>query len=184
MTNLSLSHIEDFATQAHKGQSRKYTNDPYIIHPIAVAKLVHDIGGSMVMRAAALLHDVLEDTHVGHEELMVFLHSVPDVTPAEACEIHSLVVELTDIYTHESFPNRNRKARKLLEAERLGRASGDAQTIKYCDLIDNTSSITTHDPGFAKTYMAEKAVLLKHMQCGDQGAHMECWDNVHKFEKA
>ena len=87
---------------------------------IAVAKLVYDIGGSMEMRAAALLHDVLEDTHIGHEELMVFLHSVPDVTPAQACEIHGMVVELTDIYTHESFPNKNRKARKLLEAARGG----------------------------------------------------------------
>jgi hypothetical protein len=72
----------------------------------------------------------------------------------------------------------------LLEAQRLGRASANAQTIKYCDLIDNTSSITTHDPGFAKTYMAEKAVLLEHMQCGDQSAHMECWDNVYKFKNA
>ena len=55
-----------FATSAHAavGQKRKYTNEPYIVHPAEVAKLVEDVGGTQEMIAAAWLHDVIEDTQV------------------------------------------------------------------------------------------------------------------------
>ncbi|MCF6350841.1 MAG: RelA/SpoT family protein [Flavobacteriaceae bacterium] len=53
----------EVAADAHKEQRRK-TGEPYIFHPIAVAKIVaNDIGLGAVSIAAALLHDVVEDTH-------------------------------------------------------------------------------------------------------------------------
>ena len=179
MNTNALIHIENFAKLAHSGQLRKYTKDDYIIHPMAVAKLVKAIGGNFEMVAAALLHDVIEDTPVTSNELLIFLHSDKvGITPAQAISIHKLVVDLTDIYTKENFPHLNRKARKQLEAERLGNVSGLAQTIKYCDLYDNTKSITEHDPGFAKTYMAEKAILIQHMQGGNSGMRKKSLDNL------
>ena len=52
----------DLAADAHKDQRRK-TGEPYIFHPIAVAKIVaNDIGLGATSIAAALLHDVVEDT--------------------------------------------------------------------------------------------------------------------------
>ena len=52
----------DLAADAHKEQRRK-TGEPYIFHPIAVAKIVaNDIGLGATSIAAALLHDVVEDT--------------------------------------------------------------------------------------------------------------------------
>ncbi len=52
----------ELAVDAHKEQRRK-TGEPYIFHPIAVAKIVaNDIGLSATSIAAALLHDVVEDT--------------------------------------------------------------------------------------------------------------------------
>ena len=53
-----------FAYNAHKliDQRRKYTDEPYIVHPIAVADIVEQYGGSENQIAAALLHDVVEDT--------------------------------------------------------------------------------------------------------------------------
>ncbi len=66
--NLSLSEkglvrrAFNFAVEAHAGQRRK-SGEPYIYHPIAVAKIVaKDIGLGAVSIAAALLHDVVEDT--------------------------------------------------------------------------------------------------------------------------
>ena len=53
----------DLAVEAHAPQRRKTTNEPYIYHPIAVAKIVADeigLGGTSI--TAALLHDVVEDT--------------------------------------------------------------------------------------------------------------------------
>lgn len=53
----------DLAVEAHSEQRRK-TGEPYIYHPIAVAKIVADeIGLGATSIAAALLHDVVEDTH-------------------------------------------------------------------------------------------------------------------------
>ena len=49
------------ADKAHEGQERK-SGEPYIIHPIAVAQIIADMGLPDSVIAAALLHDVVEDT--------------------------------------------------------------------------------------------------------------------------
>lgn len=58
----------DFAYQLHAGQKRK-SGEPYICHPVAVAGLLRDLGGSSPMIAAGFLHDVVEDTDVTLEEI-------------------------------------------------------------------------------------------------------------------
>ncbi|HEY9803755.1 MAG TPA: bifunctional (p)ppGpp synthetase/guanosine-3',5'-bis(diphosphate) 3'-pyrophosphohydrolase [Leptolyngbyaceae cyanobacterium] len=58
----------DFAYQLHQGQYRK-SGELYISHPIAVAGLLRDLGGSPAMIAAGFLHDVVEDTDVTIEEI-------------------------------------------------------------------------------------------------------------------
>ena len=59
----------DLAAEAHKEQRRK-TGEPYIYHPIAVAKLVaNQIGLGANSIAAALLHDVVEDTEYTFADL-------------------------------------------------------------------------------------------------------------------
>ena len=58
----------EFAYQLHEGQYRA-SGEPYIMHPVAVAGLLRDLGGGGVMIAAGFLHDVVEDTTVTAEEL-------------------------------------------------------------------------------------------------------------------
>ena len=59
----------DTAVNAHKNQRRK-SGEPYIFHPIAVAKIVAQrIGLDAVSIAAALLHDVVEDTEYTNEDI-------------------------------------------------------------------------------------------------------------------
>jgi GTP pyrophosphokinase len=57
-----------FAYQLHEGQYRA-SGEPYIAHPVAVAGLLRDLGGSSVMIAAGFLHDVVEDTDITVEEI-------------------------------------------------------------------------------------------------------------------
>jgi len=58
----------DFGFQLHEGQFRA-SGDPYIVHPVAVADLLRDIGASAPVIAAGFLHDVVEDTDITAEQL-------------------------------------------------------------------------------------------------------------------
>ncbi|GAB7386506.1 GTP diphosphokinase [Bacillaceae bacterium] len=58
-----LRQAYEFARQAHEGQVRK-SGEPYISHPVAVAEILLDLELDAVTVAAALLHDVVEDTDV------------------------------------------------------------------------------------------------------------------------
>ena len=138
-----------FATAAHAavGQTRKYTGEPYVVHPMEVASIVESVGGTETMVAAALLHDVLEDTGV----------TVDVLEEQFGSEVTNLVLWLTDISKPEDG---NRSTRKALDRQHSAAAPAAAQTIKVADLISNSRSIVAHDPGFAKVYLEEKRLLL------------------------
>jgi len=77
----------EFANEAHKGVRRR-SGEPYILHPIAVAKIVVDeIGLGYKSIVTALLHDVVEDTD----------YTVEDITRLFGAKIASLVDGLTKI---------------------------------------------------------------------------------------
>ena len=166
MQNKHYNEVLEFATKAHGEQKRKYTLTPYIEHPKSVANLImkklDDYKESQVY--AALLHDVLEDTQVTPVQLYDFLKSI--MNPELALETFEIVHDLTDLYTTEAYPHKNRKWRKMQEAIRLGRCSKITQEVKYADLTDNGISIELHDPKFAKTYNTEKDLLLFKMDRG------------------
>ncbi|MBI2627259.1 MAG: bifunctional (p)ppGpp synthetase/guanosine-3',5'-bis(diphosphate) 3'-pyrophosphohydrolase [Parcubacteria group bacterium] len=63
-----IQRAYDLADQAHKEQTRS-SGEPYIIHPVAVAKFLADLNLDAKTISAALLHDVLEDTSVSREQL-------------------------------------------------------------------------------------------------------------------
>lgn len=154
-----------FVIQQHDGQVRKYTGEPYAVHVISVANMVKLYGGDMMQVAAALCHDLFEDTECDKMQLIVALRFAGYNT-IQSWNIIELVQDLTDCYSSEAFPTRNREWRKNKEAERLGKVSHRAQTIKYCDLLDNTSSIVEHDAKFAQVYLREKQNILSKMDKG------------------
>jgi guanosine-3',5'-bis(diphosphate) 3'-pyrophosphohydrolase len=57
-----------FAHNLHADQRRK-SGEPYIVHPLAVAEILTDYGMDETTLIAAILHDVVEDTHVSVEEV-------------------------------------------------------------------------------------------------------------------
>jgi len=113
-----------------------------------VSELVASVGGTEAMVAAALLHDVLEDTEVTVDVLEELFGS----------EVADLVLWLTDISKPEDG---NRSTRKALDRQHSAAAPAAAQTIKVADLISNTRTIVEFDPGFARTYLEEKRLLLE-----------------------
>ncbi len=63
-----INRAYSMAFEAHKDQKRR-SGEPYIIHPIAVAKILCDMGMDADSICAALLHDVVEDTEITDEEV-------------------------------------------------------------------------------------------------------------------
>ena len=129
-------HALRFATKAHEGQLRKYTGEPYINHPIAVAAIVATVDHTPEMIAAAYLHDTVEDCGITLAEI------------------------------NERF-GRKVATRKALDLQHTALAPSEAKTIKLADLIDNTKTISTLDPGFWQVYKVEKKNLLAVLKDGD-----------------
>jgi len=134
-----------FAAIAHAGQRRKYTGDPYIVHPLEVMSIVRTVSDREDMAVAAVLHDVVEDTPV----------TLREIERRFGASVSLFVDELTEVAT-----TGNRAQRKAAECRRLNQVSAEAQTIKVADLISNTRTIARYDPNFAKVYLTEKRALL------------------------
>jgi (p)ppGpp synthase/HD superfamily hydrolase len=139
-----------YATAAHAavGQRRKYTNEPYIVHPIRVATTVAKFGGTDEMIAAAYLHDVVEDTGVSIEDILDMFGSVVAV----------IVDGLTDVSVPEDG---NRAVRKELDRAHSADATWAAQFVKCADIIDNAADIGNNDPSFNVVYRKEMVALLE-----------------------
>ena len=155
------AQVYAMAAHAAVGQKRKYTNEPYIVHPAEVAKIVAGVPGATPdMVAAAWLHDVVEDTGC----------TFTDIHMAFGIDIATLVGWLTDVSKPEDGP---RWFRKKMDREHTAEAPAEAQTIKLADLISNSRSIMEHDPKFARVYLEEKRLLLEVLTRGDAGLHAE-----------
>jgi len=115
-----------FACARHDGQRRKdAAGAPYALHLAEVAALVTRFGGDARARAAAWLHDTVEDT---------------DTTAAEIAarfgpEIAAIVAELTD---DKSLPKAARKRAQVTHAP--GRSAAAAQ-VKLCDKASNCAAV-------------------------------------------
>ena len=138
-----------YATAAHAavGQRRKYTDQPYIVHPIRVAGIVDKFGGTDEMIMAAYLHDVVEDTGVSIEDILDMFGSVVAV----------IVDGLTDVSKPEDG---NRAVRKAMDRQHSADATWAAQFVKCADIIDNAGDIGDHDPSFNVVYRQEMLLLL------------------------
>ena len=150
-----------FATAAHAAvkQVRKYTLEPYIVHPIEVRDILVRNAVNPVtpeQEAAGLLHDVVEDTGV----------TIELIEQTFGAKVAELVGYLTDVSKPEDG---NRKVRKAIDREHIAQASPEAKTVKLCDLCSNTRTIVVYDPDFARVYLGEKKKLLEVLQNADPG---------------
>lgn len=162
----------DFAAAAHEkvGQKRKYTGEPYIVHPEEVAEIVASVGGDEAMIAAAYLHDTVEDTEVTLDEILT--------------EFGADVAELVEMLTDVSRPeDGNRATRKALDLAHTAKASPRAKTVKLADMISNAKDIGQHDPHFSRVYFVEKERLLAVLQEGHPTLYERAWELVREYKR-
>ena len=155
----------DFATEAHKTQVRKYTGEPYIFHPIEVAQMVYAVLEDEEAAAAALLHDVVEDTDV----------TEADVRKEFGDSVADLVMKVTKASEHKDG---NRAVRKEMDRVHYANGCSRSQSIKLADVISNSSDVVSHDPGFAKTYLVEQEALVNSLTEGHPDLYSAAVDSV------
>lgn len=130
---MELSLIERalrIAARAHKDQVRKDGDVPYIVHPVQVAWLLRDRGFSDEIVAAALVHDVLEDTDVSEEALVR--------------ELGEDVVRIVRAVTNDDALSWKEKKQKYIETVRAG--GEGALAVATADKIHNAESLlAAHD---------------------------------------
>ena len=161
-----INKAKMLAGKAHEGQFRKYSGMPYIVHPIEVATIVQTVDHSDEMIAAALLHDVVEDTDYTVEDI------AKEVSPAVA----ELVEGLTDV---SSPQDGNRAVRKTKDRDHLAKQNAEVQTIKLADVISNSQDIKANDPKFAKVYIEEMKALLEVLTKGDKTLYAKAKEIVY-----
>ncbi len=161
---LDLQAVEDFAAQAHAGQTRN-TGDasapevPYIVHPRAVRDLLlteHPDPGAREpwILAAALLHDVLEDCDVTHEAMTGLFGS--DVSAAVRALSKELKATPGAKTTDEQYWSR------------LARSPLGVRQVKAADRIDNLRScLKWRRDKIANKYLVETPKLIMPMIVDD-----------------
>ncbi|PWC14357.1 GTP pyrophosphokinase [Brenneria roseae subsp. americana] len=158
-----IEQAKQFATLAHQsiGQKRKFTNDPYITHPAAVVELLMQINPTPEMICAAWLHDTVEDTLV----------TLDNIEQTFGNTVASYVEMLTDVQTRKFGGERiHRKNTNLMHS---AQACAEAQSIKLCDLIDNSKTVVEHDPFFACDYLLEMKRLLVVLTKGHPALYLQ-----------
>lgn len=147
----------EFALRAHSGQFRKDGVTSFIAHPIAVASSLMKAGiGCQVTLAAALLHDVLEDTPTTYEELREEF----------GVEVADLVRELSD---DKSLSQAERKSLEILHAKT---ASERARQIKIADKRENLYDIMERPaPGWDATRCRQYCEFACAIVEAASGAH-------------
>ena len=136
--NLDTQRLYDaftFADAEHHGQLRK-SGEPYIIHPLAVADIVADLGLDTDSVIAALLHDCIEDTPATHEDI------AKKFGPTVA-ELVEGVTKLTRMQYVSKEEEQMENLRKMLMA-----MSHDIRVIliKICDRLHNMRTMEYQSP--------------------------------------
>lgn len=151
MRNTITDKALNFATEAHKGQKRKFTDVDYIVHPIETANILweatnHKISDDSII--AALLHDVVEDTSKTFE----------DIENNFGTPVKDLVFELTSVKKEIKI-----MGKKYYLLNKLNHMSNNAFSIKLADRLSNVGDLTyKKTPNqFVKSYSIETTFLLE-----------------------
>jgi len=134
------------ATRAHAGQLRHGSDGlPYIDHPVAVAEILSSLGYDDEVLAAALLHDVVEKSEIGMDE----------VRERFGERVATLVEALTEDVAIEDYEERKQEHR-----ERVARSGADAMAIFATDKLTNVAMLREAYALIAEGVSEELAVGL------------------------
>lgn len=141
-----MSRAVQFAMKCHKGQTRKYTNEPFIYHPLRVSNYItlyysfHPL--YEMLYNSAILHDVIEDCNVSYVTIRNLFGK----------DVAKTVFSLTNpSQINSKYKDLPRAKRKKIDFENIGNSSWEVQLIKLFDRLDNIKS----------SYLGKRKFLLE-----------------------
>ena len=126
-----LQQAIELATSAHVNVDRKGTDIPYIVHPIEVMKIVGGITKDEEVRAAAVLHDTVEDTKI----------TIEDIKERFGKRVAELVASESEDKRKDKSEESTWKTRKLETIRHLDNADADTKIICLGDKLANMRDI-------------------------------------------
>ncbi|MDX1515013.1 MAG: HD domain-containing protein, partial [Gammaproteobacteria bacterium] len=124
------------ADRAHHGQ-RRASGEPYIAHPLAVARILQELGLDHETIAAALLHDVVEDTEIGLDRIST------DFGPSVAALVDGVTkMDAIDQYS-ESVLGTVDERRQVERLKKLLFAMADDVRVVLIKLADRLHNMRT-----------------------------------------
>lgn len=121
-----------FAAAAHSGMTRKGSRIPYLSHPVEAAAIVAEMTDDEELIAAAVLHDVVEDTPVTSEEVEAFFGS--RVAHYVACETED---KRRDLPPESTWMIRKQETITFLQKK----ADRNAKMLALADKLSNLRAI-------------------------------------------
>jgi len=122
------SSAVQFARRFHRGQRRVSDRAPFILHPLEVASLLYSCGTSDEVVAAGVLHDVVENTSVGFEQ----------INDEFGPHVASLVAAVT-----ENPKIKSERARKAALRRQVRGAGSDAAAVFAADKLSKVRELRT-----------------------------------------
>ncbi|MFC4024780.1 HD domain-containing protein [Oceanobacillus longus] len=123
-------NAKEYASKAHRGQTRKNSDAPYITHPIRVAERLEAAGFSDELICAGYLHDVVEDTPVEIEDIeREFGPKISHIVAAHT-EDKSKSWRERKQHTIDTVKNAEKEIKYLIIADKLDNLIGLEEDLK------------------------------------------------------
>ncbi len=173
--------MQKFAEYHHRNQRRDFSGEPYRNHlervylkamsfsdeiPGVVSENDLDEVGAIIWG-----HDLIEDTKKNAKVITY------DIILSEFTKgVADGILDLTNVYTPDNFPDLNREVRKQKECDRIAQIPNRSKFIKLCDRFDNITSYEREDPewGVKHFYLPETELLLTALI----GVHTELYNSI------
>jgi (p)ppGpp synthase/HD superfamily hydrolase len=143
-----INKAKEFAIEKHGNQVRKFTEEPYVLHPIAVANIVRKFKESKhidELVVSALLHDVVEDCNVDIKEIGELFGDF----------VASIVLELTN-----DGKMIKKYGKKVYLSYKMLNMSSYALVVKLSDRLHNVRELRKTSVKFREKYSEETKYII------------------------
>ena len=157
-----------FAEIKHKGQLRKFTDEPYFNHPLRVATMISKISHKEYMIKSSLLHDVIEDTNTTYYDIKRLFGN----------KTAKIVSELTI----DESKKKDLGGKKNYLVYSINKMSSDAFTIKLVDRLDNVQYLSDDrtPEDFRKWYVKETFWVLNNIKKSPNDVQLSLINDINK----